>query len=157
MARTRALDALDSAGVDYMEHAYEVPAGGDLSYGEAVAAVLGIESDRVFKTLVAVVDGDPVVAIVPVSGSLSLKALARAHGGKHSAMAEVALAERVTGYKVGGISPFGRRTDLPVYVDEWVEAHDSVFVSGGLRGLQVEVAPADLITSIGATVATLAA
>ncbi|MEN8115253.1 MAG: aminoacyl-tRNA deacylase, partial [Actinomycetota bacterium] len=134
---TRAVQALEGAGVSFVLREYEAE-GGDRSYGEAVAAALGVDTEHLFKTLVASVDGSPVIGIVPVSGSLSLKKLARTAGGKHAAMAEPADAQRFTGYVVGGISPFGQRRRMPFFVDETVELLDTVFVSAGQRGLQVE-------------------
>jgi Cys-tRNA(Pro)/Cys-tRNA(Cys) deacylase len=109
----------------------------------------------VFKTLVTVVDDRPTVAVLPVSGHLSLKALARARGAKRAEMAAPADAERLTGYVVGGISPFGQKRRLPVVADRSLLDHESVFVSGGRRGLQVELAPGDLVAFLGATVADL--
>ncbi len=109
-----------------------------------------------FKTLIATVDGRLSVGIVPVSGSLDLKALAVALGGKRGAMAEPAAAERATGYVTGGISPFGQRTRLPIVVDASVRNWPTVFVSGGRRGLQVEISPDDLARLTGATVADIA-
>jgi Cys-tRNA(Pro)/Cys-tRNA(Cys) deacylase len=126
------------------------------SFGLEAAAELGLDPDRVYKTLVASADGGLVVAVVPVSGRLDLKALARAVGAAKAAMADVRAAERATGYIAGGISPFGQRRSHPTVVDETVELWDTVFVSGGRRGLDVEVAPADLIEVTGATVADVA-
>ena len=103
------------------------------------------------------VDGRLVVAIVPVTGKLDLKALAAAVGGKKAAMADPALAERRTGYVVGGISPIGQKTAHPTVLDETAELWDSVFVSGGRRGLDLELAPADLVRATGATTAAIAA
>ncbi len=151
---TRAVQALDEARVAHTLHEYEV-AETDQSYGEAVADALGVDPRRLFKTLVATVDGRPVVGIVPVSGSLSLKKLARAAGGKHAEMADAGDAERLTGYVVGGISPFGQRRTLPTYVDSSVSNHDTIWVSGGKRGLQVEVAPEELVDLTSAAVADL--
>jgi Cys-tRNA(Pro)/Cys-tRNA(Cys) deacylase len=111
----------------------------------------------VLKTLVATVDGRLAVGIVPVSGTLALKALAAALGGKRGAMAEPVAAERATGYVTGGISPFGQRSRLPIVVDASAAQWPTVFVSGGRRGLQVEVAPADLISLTGAIVANIGA
>jgi Cys-tRNA(Pro)/Cys-tRNA(Cys) deacylase len=125
------------------------------SYGEEAANALGLSPDRVFKTLLARVDERLVVAVVPVSGSLDLKALAAAMGGKRAAMAEPADAERATGYVVGGISPLGTRTALATAVDESVSDDDVVFVSAGRRGLQVSLAPADLVRLTRATVAPI--
>ena len=153
---TRAITALEHAGVDHVVHPYELWAVAESeTYGEAVAAALGVEGDRLFKTLVAEVDGAPCVAIVPVSERLSTKSLARAAGGKRAEMADPAVAERLTGYVTGGISPFGQKRRLPVFVDEAVTLFSTVYVSAGRRGLQVEVAPEALIEVLGATVADL--
>lgn len=142
--------------IDFTIHTYEV--GEHTSgYGEAAAAALGVEPERVFKTLVATVDGQLTVGVVPVSGTLDLKALAAAGGGKRATMAEPAAAERATGYVTGGISPFGQRSRLPTVVDESASRWPSVYVSGGRRGLQVEVAPEDLVRATGATLARIAA
>lgn len=126
------------------------------SYGEAVAAALGVEPERMLKTLLTEVDGRLVCAVVPVAGSLDLKALAAAVGGKRGVMAQPAVAERSTGYVVGGISPLGQRTALPTVVDETAELYDTVVVSAGRRGLSVELAPADLVRLTGAAVADIA-
>ena len=126
------------------------------SYGLEAAAALGVAPERVFKTLVADVEGRLVVAIVPVSGSLDLKALAAAVGGKRATLADPAAAERATGYVVGGISPLGQRKRLPTVVDTAVLALDTVLVSGGRRGLEIELAPTDLITLTGASTAAIA-
>lgn len=156
MPGTRAVDALERAGVEFALHTYEIDAPGDTTFGAAVAAALGVSPERVFKTLIAEVDGRPVVAIVPVIGHLSLKALARAAQGKRAVMAQAEIAERITGYVVGGISPFAHRRRVPTWVDESLTLHDRVFVSGGRRGLQVEVAPGDLIALTAARTAPLA-
>lgn len=155
MSATPATEALKRAGVGFTLHEYAPVEEAEGTYGEAIAAVLGVDPDRVFKTLVAVADGRPVVAVIPVSGYLSLKALARARQAKRAEMASPAEAERLTGYVVGGISPFGQKRRLPVVVDDSLLAHPSVFVSGGRRGLQVEIAPADLIALAGAQTADL--
>jgi Cys-tRNA(Pro)/Cys-tRNA(Cys) deacylase len=126
------------------------------SYGVGAAAALGVEPGRLFKTLVAEVDGRLTVGVVPVTGSLNLKALASAAGGKRAAMADPAQAERATGYVTGGISPFGQRTRLPVVVDSSAADWPTVYVSAGRRGLQVEISPADLLALTGATVAAVA-
>ena len=146
---------LARSGVDHVVHAYEVDAGA-ATYGEGAAEALGIEPERMLKTLLAVVDGRLVCAVVPVSGSLDLKALATAVGGKRGVMAEPAAAERSTGYVVGGISPLGQRTRLPTVVDETAELFDTVYVSAGRRGLSVELAPAELIRLTEAVVADVA-
>jgi Cys-tRNA(Pro)/Cys-tRNA(Cys) deacylase len=130
------------------------PAAG--SYGEEAAKALGIEPERVFKTLVAQVDGVLHVAIVPVTGELDLKALAAAVGRKRASLADPADAERTTGYVRGGISPLGQRKQLPTVLDASAEQHPTVFVSAGRRGLEVEIAPADLARLTKATVAPIA-
>jgi len=155
MAATPATVALQRAGITFSLHEYGAVEEAEGTYGEAIATVLGVDPDRVFKTLVTMADGRPTVAVLPVSGHLSLKALARALGAKRAEMAAPAEAERLTGYVVGGISPFGQKRRLPVVVDGSVLAHDSVFVSGGRRGLQVEVAPGRLIAHLNARVADL--
>jgi Cys-tRNA(Pro)/Cys-tRNA(Cys) deacylase len=153
---TPATALLTRQKVPFTAHPYEVdPRAG--SYGLAAAVALGAEPGRVFKTLVASVDGRLVVGVVPVSSSLDLKALAAALGGKRGVMAEPAAAERATGYVTGGISPFGQRTRLPVVVDVSIENWATVFVSGGRRGLQIEVAPTDLVRLTSAEVAPIAA
>ncbi len=154
MAGTRAIQALDRAVVTYRVHRYAVDADAP-SYGEAVAAALGVPPDRLFKTLVARVDGEPCAAVVPVSTRLSLKRLAAARGGKRAEMTDPADAERLTGYVTGGISPFGQRRRLPAVVDASALGHDTVYVSGGQRGIQVEVAPAVLVELTGAELADL--
>ena len=152
---TPATTLLTREKIAYTAHTYEL---GDttLSYGEAVAEALGVEAERMFKTLVATVDGKLAVGVVPVAGSLDLKALAMALDGKRGAMAEPAAAERATGYVTGGISPVGQRTRLPIVVDESASKWETVFVSGGRRGLQIELAPADLVRVAGATLAPIA-
>ncbi|AEA27294.1 Cys-tRNA(Pro) deacylase [Pseudonocardia benzenivorans] len=127
------------------------------AYGTEAAEAMGVEPARVFKTLVAEVDGVLTVGIVPVAGSLDLKALAAAVGGKRAKMAEVADAERATGYVAGGISPLGQRKRLRTVLDASADRFETVFCSGGRRGLEIELAPADLARAAGATVAPIAA
>jgi Cys-tRNA(Pro)/Cys-tRNA(Cys) deacylase len=127
------------------------------SYGAEAAAALGVPPAQVFKTLVVSVDGRLAVGVVPVSGSLDLKAVAAALGGKKAAMAEPAVAERATGYVTGGISPLGHRSRLPVVLDASAQDWETVYVSAGRRGLQVSLAPADLVRVADATVAPIAA
>lgn len=147
--------ALRAAGIPFAERAYaHDPAVTD--FGREAAEALDVEPDRVFKTLLADVDGSLVVGIVPVTGKLDLKALAAAVGGKKAEMADAALAERRTGYIVGGISPIGQKTVHPTVLDETAELWDTVFVSGGRRGLDLELAPADLIRATSAVVADIA-
>ena len=156
MTATRATQVLERAGVAFSIHRYHQATAGESGYGEAVAAELGAAPARVFKTLVARVDGDPVVGIVPVSATLHLKSLARIRGGKRAEMADRVDAERLTGYVIGGISPFGHRRRLPVVADVTLRDHPTVFVSGGQRGLQVEIDPEDLIRITGARIAPIA-
>lgn len=127
------------------------------AFGEEAVAALGLDPARVFKTLVATVDGALAVGVVPVAGSLDLKALAAALGGRRAAMADVSAAERATGYVRGGISPLGQRRRLPTAVDVSAAGFPTVFVSAGRRGLQVELPPADLVRLTAAVLAPLAA
>jgi len=152
---TPATAALSRAGVDFRLHSYSSVVGA--AYGEEAVAALGLDRDRVFKTLVAAVGEALVVAVVPVSASLDLKALAAAAGGKRASMADVAAAERSTGYVRGGISPLGQRRRLRTVVDDSAAGHQTIFVSAGRRGLEVELAPADLIRLTGAVLAPIAA
>lgn len=138
---TRTLRA-DGAVFTIREYAHDPRAA---SYGEEAAHALGIDPARVFKTLVADVDGRLVVGVVPVSGNLDLKALASACDGKRAAMADPAAAQRATGYVLGGISPLGQRTRLTTVIDTSALDFTTIYVSAGRRGLEVEVAPADLI------------
>ncbi|GGW27976.1 MULTISPECIES: Cys-tRNA(Pro) deacylase [Streptomyces] len=140
---TPATVALTAAGVEFTVHAYDHDPAHP-SYGEEAAEATGVSPDRVFKTLVAEVDGTLTVAVVPVAGSLDLKALAAAVGGKRAAMADPALAERTTGYVRGGISPLGQRKRLPTVLDDSAQAHATICVSAGRRGLEVELSPTDL-------------
>ena len=151
---TPATVALTAAGTAYTLHAYEHDPASP-SYGEEAAQALGVSPDRVFKTLVADVDGELTVAVVPVAGSLDLKALAAAVGGKRAAMADPAAAERTTGYVRGGISPLGQRKRLRTVLDASAEAHPTVCVSAGRRGLEVELAPGDLAALTAAVVAPI--
>jgi Cys-tRNA(Pro)/Cys-tRNA(Cys) deacylase len=116
-----------------------------IGYGREAATALGIEAQRVFKTLIVEVDGKLAVAVVPVDRQVDLKALATVAGGKRAAMADPAAAERATGYVVGGISPLGQRKRLTTVIDSSALGHDTVLVSAGRRGIDVELAPADLI------------
>jgi len=160
---------LDAAGIAFRVHEFHHEPG-ERSFGLAAAAALGVEPERVFKTLVAdVVDGPAhagrparagavaqVVGIVPVVCQLSLRELAAAVGGKRAEMCDPAVAQRVTGYVVGGISPLGQRRRLPTVIDETSGLHDTIFVSGGRRGLDLELAPGDLVAHLGAVVAAIA-
>jgi Cys-tRNA(Pro)/Cys-tRNA(Cys) deacylase len=153
---TPATVALEKAGAAFTVHAYAHDPASGLSYGDEAAAALGTSPEQVFKTLVAEVDGALTVAIVPVAGSLDLKALAAAAGGKRAVKADPAAAERSTGYVLGGISPLGQRKALPTVLDASALAFRTVFVSAGKRGLEVELAPADLQSLTSATLASIA-
>jgi Cys-tRNA(Pro)/Cys-tRNA(Cys) deacylase len=152
-ASTPALAVLDDAGVAYSLHPYTAP--GRAAYGTEAADALGLDPSRVLKTLVAEVDGTPVLAMVPVAGTLDLKALAAARGGKRAEMADPAKAQRLTGYVVGGIAPLGGRQPLPVVIDLSVADHDTVYCSAGRRGLQMELGPDDLVAATGAELAEI--
>ncbi|MGW0761888.1 Cys-tRNA(Pro) deacylase [Streptomyces sp. NPDC002814] len=152
---TPATVALTAAGTDFTVHAYDHDPAHP-SYGEEAAEAMGVSPERVFKTLVADVDGALVVGVVPVSGSLDLKALATAVGGKKATMADPALAERTTGYVRGGISPLGQRKKLRTVLDASATAYDTVCVSAGRRGLEVELSPKDLTDLTNATLAPIA-
>lgn len=153
---TPATALLGKLGIAHSVHEYpHDPRHG--SYGAEAAQVLGVAPERVFKTLVAQVDGQLTVGVVPVAGQLDLKALAAAAGGKKAAMAAVAAAERATGYVTGGISPLGHRKRLPVVVDSSALGFETVYCSAGRRGLEIELAPADLVRAAGAVVAEIAA
>jgi len=153
-AGTPATAALTDQQVDHTLHPYDVSPDAP-NYGALVAAALAVEPERVFKTLIAEVDGRLVVAVVPVTGELDLKALAHAAGGKRAAMADRVAAERSSGYVRGGISPLGQRKKLPTVVDDSALALDRMFISAGKRGLQVALAPADLIRLTDAVTAAI--
>jgi Cys-tRNA(Pro)/Cys-tRNA(Cys) deacylase len=152
---TPATALLVKHNVSHSLHPYDVSADSP-NYGAEVAAALGVPPAQVFKSLVTQVDGGLVVAVVPVTGELDLKALAAALGGKRAALAERVLAERTTGYVRGGISPLGQRKRLRTVVDSSAQQLSTVYVSAGRRGLQVSLAPADLIRLTAATTAPIA-
>jgi Cys-tRNA(Pro)/Cys-tRNA(Cys) deacylase len=155
MAGTPATVALATGGVEWTPRTYtHDPAAA--SYGLEAATALGVEPERVFKTLVAEVDGRLTVAVVPVTTQLDLKALAVAVNGKRAAMADPVVAERSTGYVRGGISPLGQRKALPTVIDASALTLSTVLVSGGRRGFDVELAPADLVRLTSAQVAPIA-
>jgi Cys-tRNA(Pro)/Cys-tRNA(Cys) deacylase len=151
---TPATVALTRAGLAFTLHEYEHDPRA-ASYGLEAAAALGLDPACVFKTLMADVDGKLAVGIVPVSGQLDLKGLARALGGSRAAMAELAAAERATGYVAGGISPVGQKRAHPTVLDQTAAAFDTIYVSGGRRGLDLGIAPADLVTATGAILAPI--
>lgn len=164
---TPATVALSAAGIAYEVRSYDhdslvtdrslrrAPSARHEGYGAEAAQALGVDPARVFKTLMASLDGRLVVGIVPVSGQLDLKALARALDGSKAVMAEVAAAERATGYVAGGISPVGQKRAHPTVLDASALEHDTILVSGGRRGLDVELAPQDLAAVTGAVTATI--
>lgn len=153
---TPATNALEAAGVAFTLHEYE--RGDSLhDFGLEAAEKLGLDPDQVFKTLLVTVDGSQTVAIVPVSCKLSLKAVGKALGAKRVEMCDPTVAERITGYVRGGISPFGQKKRLPTVLDEMAMVFDTIYVSGGKRGLDLGVAPDDLVTVLDATVAGIAA
>ena len=152
---TPATVALTAAGIAFTPHAYEHDAA-NTNFGLEAAAALELDPEQVFKTLLADVDGSLVVAIVPVTGKLDLKALAAAIGGKKAEMADPKVAERKTGYVVGGISPIGQKTRHVTVLDETAELFDTIFVSGGRRGFDIELAPANLLVITGGSIAAIA-
>lgn len=155
-AATAALQAVQDSGVAYELIEYEHSE--DMQHGFALdtAAVLGLDPAIIFKTLIVEVDREHVVAVVPASGTLSLKALAHAAGGKHAALADPAKAQRLTGYILGGISPLGQRTRLRTFLDATALTHPTIVVSGGKRSLSIRLAPSDLVSLVGAVVAPIA-
>lgn len=160
MAKTPALVALERARTPHTVHAYpHDPAAAEAAggYGLEAAEALGLPAETVFKTLVVYVDGALVVAICPVSDRLDLKEVARAVGGKRATMAEPAAAQRATGYVVGGISPLGQKKRLRTVLDSSADQHDLILVSAGRRGLDVCLAPGDLVHLTSAVVAPIRA
>ena len=151
---TPATVALTRAGVPFTRHPYDHDPRAE-SFGLEAAEALGFPPERVFNTLLAEAGGVLVVGIVPVTGQLDLKALARAVGEAKATMADPAAAERSTGYVVGGISPVGQKRALPTVLDDSALDHATVFVSGGRRGLDLELAPADLVRATQATTAPI--
>lgn len=156
-AGTPAIELVRRAGIGHRLHAYE-PAerhgrarDARPTYGLEAADALGVEPGRIYKTLVASVDGRLVLAVVPVAGELDLKRLAGAVQGRHATLADPAAAERATGYVIGGISPLGSRRPLPVVIDAGAMAHATILVSAGRRGVQLELAPADFVRLAAAT------
>jgi Cys-tRNA(Pro)/Cys-tRNA(Cys) deacylase len=142
-AKTPALVVLERTGATYRVHEYEHDPQA-ASYGLEAAEKLGVEPARVFKTLIVAVDGKLVVTVVPVEAQLDLRAL-----GKRAAMGDPKLAERTTGYVAGGISPLGQRRRLPTLLDESAFAFETIYVSGGQRGLEIELSPGDLLSLTG--------
>jgi Cys-tRNA(Pro)/Cys-tRNA(Cys) deacylase len=147
---TPAVEAAKRAGINFQLHEYEGVEVGEGDYAAGVASALGLPPERLFKTLVATADGRLSVFIVPADRQLDLRA-----AGKRVALADRAAAERATGYVIGGISPLGQRKQLPATVDDSALAWETILVSAGRRGLQIELAPSDLVALTGATVAAI--
>ena len=152
---TPATAQLSRAGIAHQLHPYEHDPRAE-GYGEEAASLLAVVPQRLFKTLIATVDGKLACGVVPVSARLDLKALAAAIGGKRAELADPQAAQRATGYVIGGISPIGQKTRLPIVIDSSALDYETVFVSAGRRGLQVELAPADLIALCHASAAAIA-
>ena len=152
---TPAIDRARQAKITYTVHEYQHDPAAK-SYGEEAAEKMGVDPGRVFKTLVAGSGREMVVAVVPVMHQLDLKLLAKAVGVKKIGMADVKEVERTTGYVVGGVSPLGQKKRLPTVIDASAEGHETLFVSAGRRGLEIELAPADLARLTNATFADLA-
>jgi Cys-tRNA(Pro)/Cys-tRNA(Cys) deacylase len=151
---TPAIRALERAGVVFAVQEFDHQPG-HRNFGEAAALALGEDPARVFKTLIVNADAEQVVGIVPVSGQLSLRELAAAVGAKRAEMCPVPIAQRITGYVVGGISPFGQKKQLRTVIDETCVLFDTIFVSGGKRGLDIEISPDDLVMLLHAIVAPI--
>lgn len=154
---TPAISFLTKQRIEFQVHEYEL-SGEPENYGQEVANVLGVSHDRLFKTLLVAMNGkanDLAVCIVPVAKTLNLKLAAKALKVKKIDMADPAIAEKTTGYVVGGISPLGQKKRLPVVVDSAVNSHNTVYASGGRRGLQIEISPDSLVSLLSATVTDL--
>jgi Cys-tRNA(Pro)/Cys-tRNA(Cys) deacylase len=152
---TPATRALTASGIRFTSHAYDHDPA-NRHFGLEAVSALALEAERVFKTLLADVDGHLAVAVVPVTGSLDLRALAATLGAKRASMADPKLAERKTGYVVGGISPIGQKTRLATVLDESALLYDTVFVSGGKRGFDIELSPEELVAATSAILAAIA-
>ena len=155
-ASTRATKALEQAGIAFTVRRYEYDPDAD-SVGLQAAAALGEAPDRVLKTLMTLVDGKPACVILPSDCEVSMKRLATALEGKSAQMMKPADAERLTGYKVGGISPFGQMRNIPVVMEQQALKHELVYLNGGQRGLQVRLNPADAVRLLAACVAEIVA
>ena len=153
---TRATQALEKLGVKFTLHSYDYDPDAD-SIGLHAAEALGVEPPRMLKSLMAEVDGKPVCVVVPSDREVSMKKLASAFGGKAAKMMRPADAERLTGYHVGGISPFGQKKRVAVAIEQTALGQSSVFVNGGQRGLQIELDPSDAVKAAAAIVRALTA
>lgn len=155
---TPAILFLKKQKIPHKVHEYHLTKPGE-NYGQDVADELGVAHSRVFKTLMVSLDGDPKklgVCIVPVAGTLNLKAAAKAHGAKKALMADPHIAEKTTGYVVGGISPFGQKKRLPTVLDESALTFETIFTSGGKRTLEIEFEPQALLAALKASTAAIA-
>jgi Cys-tRNA(Pro)/Cys-tRNA(Cys) deacylase len=153
---TRATQALEKAGIAFSLHRYDYDPAAD-RIGLQAAEALGEPPSRVLKTLMALVDGKPVCVILPSDREVAMKRLAAAAGGKSAQMMKPADAERLSGYKVGGISPFGQMRAVPTFLEEAALGEEEVYVNGGQRGLQIRLAPERIVDLLNATAATLVA
>ena len=153
---TRATQALKQLGVSFTLHEYDYDPDAD-SIGLQAAAAIGAEPRRVLKTLMAELDGKPVCVVVPSDHEVSMKKLAQAFGGKSAKMMKPADAERLTGYHVGGISPFGQKKRVPTAIQQAALQEQAVFINGGQRGLQVQLNPNDARKALDAIAAPLIA
>jgi Cys-tRNA(Pro)/Cys-tRNA(Cys) deacylase len=153
---TRATQFLQQKNIAFRLVEYDYDPNAD-RIGMAAAEAMGVEPSRVLKTLMATVDGKPVCAVVPSDCEVSMKKLAAAFGGKSAAMMKPADAERLTGYHVGGISPFGQKKAVPTVLEELAQVFDEVYLNGGQRGLQVVMAPGDILRALNATAAAIVA
>lgn len=153
---TRATKLLEETGIPFTVHAYDYDPD-SASIGLQAAAALGEAPERVLKTLMARVDGKPVCVVVPSDREVSMKKLAAAFGGKSAEMMKPADAERLSGYRVGGISPFGQARIVPTAIESLALVHDRVYLNGGQRGLQVRLDPNDVLRLPGAIAASVVA
>ena len=152
---TAATRELLRLGIAFTMHPYEHDPV-ERSFGEEAARLLGLSTDEVFKTLVVIVDNEPAIAVLPVTRLLDMKAFATAFGGRRTDLADPARAQRMTGYVVGGISPIGQKRPLRTIIDEQAWLHDVIYVSGGRRGLDIGLAPSDLVQVTQAQIAAIA-
>lgn len=151
---TPATQALSKAGIAFSLGTYDYDPNAE-RVGLQAAEAMGVPADQVFKTLMAELDGKPICAIVPSDVEVNMKKLAAALGGKSAHMMKPPEAERLTGYKVGGISPLGQRKSVPTALDELAQLHDEIFINGGQRGLQIRIKPDDLAAVLGCVMADL--